>query len=372
MDTHEPRSADTIFAQMHRELRAFNPEVPESSERMDPILRILLQMYANQLANIDRKVGSTWEVAKASLIRSLAPECRRWPVPAFTVMKCQPSDPAVEVDPHTRFFHKEKREGGQTFFFSPLRTEKLLKALVKHVYLKSGDKLVKLSSDSPSQAASAQPDTTNGGNDQLFIAIEYDGPSAHLSKAVAFLNGDPAALKQIRWGRWYPGTHFGSFYEDSSFCPGLGCTLEELYQTNGNALDWGGLRSTADLFQPLADSFAVLPEEFSTTWDAGPPSETLASLIAKYGIEPPTEDNLWWIRIDLPPGGDRAKLLEPLGIHFDCFVVVNKTEQTSFKHTGGSRLVELELPESISTIFEVTSVIDSNNREYVPTHEVLS
>jgi hypothetical protein len=45
---------------------------------------------------------------------------------------------------------------------------------------------------------------------------------------------------------------------------------------------------------------------------------------------------------------------------------------TSFKHTGGSRLVELELPDDISTIFDITSVTDSNNREYVPTHEVLS
>lgn len=369
----EPRSADQIFIQMHRELRKFNPDVPESSERMDPILRLLLQMYAKQLAMIDQKVGNTWEVAKASLIQSLAPECRRWPVPAFTVMRCRPSDPAVEVDPHTRFYYKEKREGGQTFFFSPLRTENILAAEVKHIYLKCGDKLTKLSAETAIDPKSFSIDVTTGGEgDQLFVGIDYSGPGANLLNAVAFLKGDPAALKQIRWGRWFPGNHFGEFYEDSDFCPGLSASLEEMFRTNGNALDWGGLRSTTDLFAPLADSFAVLPERFSSTWDSGPTGESLATLIAKNGVEPPAESSLYWIRIDLPPGGDRSKLLEPLGIYFDCFVVVNKTEQTSFKHTGGSRLVELELPDDISTIFEVTSVTDSNNREYVPTHEVLS
>ncbi|MCK4373340.1 MAG: hypothetical protein KAW61_09335, partial [candidate division Zixibacteria bacterium] len=130
MESREPRSAERIFAQMHRELRSFNSEIPESSERLDPILRILMQMYAGQLASIDSKVGHTWDVATTSLIRSLAPECRRWPVPAFTVMRCQPTDPAVEIDPNTRFFFKEKREGGQTLFFSPLRTERILAAEV--------------------------------------------------------------------------------------------------------------------------------------------------------------------------------------------------------------------------------------------------
>lgn len=369
----EPRSADQIFAQMYRELRKFNPDVPESSERMDPILRLLLQMYANQLATIDKKVGHTWEVAKASLIQSLAPECRRWPVPAFTVMRCLPTDPAVEVDPHTSFYYKEKRGGGQTFFFSPLRTERILAAEVKHTFLKCKDKIIRLSSDSAIDPKTFSIDATTGGEgDQLYLGIDYTGPSSNLLNAVAFLKGDPAALKQIRWGRWFPGNHFGEFYEDSDFCPGLGESLEELFRSNGNALDWGGLRSTTDLFAPLADSFAVLPEKFSSTWDAGPTGESLAGLITKHGLELPTESSLYWIRIDLPAGGDRTKLLEPLGIYFDCFVAVNKTELTSFKHTGGSRLVELELPDEIATIFEITNVTDSNNREYVPTHKVLS
>ncbi len=375
MDSHtqKTRSAEQIFTQMHRELRKYNPDVAESAERMDPILRLLLQMYAKQLATIDQKVGHTWEVAKKALIQSLAPECRRWPVPAFTVMRCRPVDPAVEIDPHTRFYYKEKREGGQTFFFSPLRNERIIKAEVRHIYFKTGERITELSPDREVDPKSFPVDEiSDGRNDQLYLGIEYSGPGANLVNAVAMVTGEPEAQRQLRWGHWFPGNHFGEFYEDSAFCPGRGPSLDGLFTTNDNPLDWGGLRRTSDLLAPLADSFVVLPETFSSTWEAGPTNASLAGLLANNRLEPPSETKLYWIRIDLPPGGDRIKLLKPLGVYFDCFVVVNKTDMTSFKHTGGSRLVELELPEDISSIFEITEVTDSNNREYVPSHEVLA
>jgi len=356
---------------MHRELRSFNRDVPESSERLDPILRMLMQMYANQLASIDAKVSHTWDVATSSLIRSMAPECRLWPAPAFTVMRCRPSDPVVEVDPHTQFYYREKREGGLTLFFSPLRTEKIIAAEVKHVYLKAGDKLMDVG---PSGPAAPPTIAATGASaiQQLFVAVEYQGPGSGLTDAVIFLDGDPEALKQLRWSYWYPGNHLGTFYEDSGFCPGLGVDLEQMFHKGGQPLDWGGLRTTADMFVPLADSFAALPEKFSGTWDSGPIDESLAALLSRNRLAPPEQESLYWIRIDLPPGGDRSKLLAPLGLFFDCFVALNKTELTSFKHTGGNRLVEVELPESISSVFEITSVTDSNNKEYAPTHQVLS
>jgi hypothetical protein len=101
---------------MHRGMRAWNTQIPESPERLDPVLRILMQLYSHQLAHIDQRVEHVWSAAANSLIRSLCPECLRYPVPAFTVMQCDPLDPVVEVDIHTRFFYKERREGGQTFF----------------------------------------------------------------------------------------------------------------------------------------------------------------------------------------------------------------------------------------------------------------
>ena len=76
------RSKDEIFNAMHRELRSWNPQIPESPDRLDPVLRLLLQLYSSQLARIDGRVDEVWEVATNALIRSMCPESMRWPIPA--------------------------------------------------------------------------------------------------------------------------------------------------------------------------------------------------------------------------------------------------------------------------------------------------
>ncbi len=117
MSKDKSHSREKIFADMFRELRAWNPDISGSPERMDPILRILLNLYAHQLSRIDGRVDELWDIAADSLVRSVCPEVRRWPVPAHTVLKCELNDPVVEVDTHTRFYYKEEREGGRAFFF---------------------------------------------------------------------------------------------------------------------------------------------------------------------------------------------------------------------------------------------------------------
>lgn len=368
MEVERSRSPEEIFADMHRQLRAWNPQIPESPERLDPIMRILLQLYSHQLSRIDKRVNMTWEIAAGSLIKSLSPESKRWPVPAYTVMRCRPADPMVEVDSHTRFFYKEKREGGQTFFFSSLRKEKLLSAQAKYIFLKFGDTVTDVSpapeGDKSPRPVLPVPDSFDGVA-QVFVAVDYDGPPANFANALLFLGGIPEALKQLRWAYWRPGSSLSSFHENSGFCPGLGGTIGDMFAITGQATDWGGLRTSTDLFKPLEDSFVVLPESFAATWEAGPLSEDLSGLLARNGIDVGTlSEDFYWIRLDLPPGGNRLRLQSPFEICFDCFIAVNKNELTLFKHTGGSRLVELELPEDISTILEISRVVDSGGREY--------
>ena len=55
---------------MHRELRFWNADVPESPDRMDPILRIMLRLYASQLSSIDRKITDTWTHASKGARRA--------------------------------------------------------------------------------------------------------------------------------------------------------------------------------------------------------------------------------------------------------------------------------------------------------------
>lgn len=369
------RSQEEIFAAMHREMRIWNPDIPESPDRLDPVMRLLLQLYSSQLAQIDSRVGRVWEVATNSLKRSLCPESMRWPVPAFTVMRCEPLDPVVEIDPHAKFFYKEKREGGQTFFFSAMRNERLIASQVKHVFLRVDDTLVDLSPKTGDEMASTTSRPRSafraGNKYQIFIGVDHHGTPADFTDAAIFLKGMPNVLKQLRWAYWYPGSHFGGVYEDSGFCPGITSSLETMLTVDGQTAEWGGLRTNTDLFKPLEDSFVVLPEKFTSTWELGPPDENLAAIMSAKGITLTSEsEKLYWIRLDLPPGGDKTRLQSAFEIYFNCFIAVNKNELTLFKHTGGNRLVEVALPEDITGILDITSVIDSAGREYFPRHQM--
>lgn len=366
------KTKEKIFADMHRELRAWNPEIPESPERLDPILRIMLQMYSHQLAQIDGRIDQVWEAAVGSLIRSLCPEGVHWPVPAYTVMRCQVTDPVVEVDTHTKIFYKERRDTGQTFFFSPLRNEKLVSAQVRHMFLTVDNTLVDLSP--PSEAAPAsfsrpRPAFAAGGKYRLYLGIDHPGPAGDLDQATVFMMGPQDLLKQMRWAYWYPGAKNGHGDEAAGFCPGMFPGLERLF-AEGRGADWGGLRTGRDLFQPLEDNFIVLPAQFTGRWEAGPPEPSLEALLSRQGIAVNSSSgHLYWIRLELPPGGDKTKFQSPFEMYLNCFIAVNKSELTLFKHTGGNRLVEVELPEDLAGILEINSVVDSAGREYVARHQ---
>ena len=373
MNADRAKSQDRIFADMHRELRAWNPKIPESPDRLDPILRLLL--HSRELSRIDQRVSNLWERATSSLIRSLNPECKRWPVPAYTVMQCDISDPVVEIDQHTRFFYREEREGGQTFLFSPLGGEKLVGAAVKHIYIRAGDRAVDISpgAEKTRESSVTDPALATLSPQQVYLAVEFQGRPADLAGAVIFLQGEKTVLRQLRWAYWYPSAASGQFYEDSGFCPGLTSTIEDVVASDGSADDWGGLRTGASLFGLLQDSFVVIPQAFAHTLEIGPPNPGLVDLLNRNQLPLPPEDNqLYWIRADLPTGGDKSNLAGRLGIYFDSCIVTNRNELTLFKHTGGNRLVEIEIPESIDSILEVCAVVDSAGRSYLPRHKLYS
>jgi len=236
MADHKSRTKEQIFVDMHRELRTWNREIPESSDRMDPVLKILLQLYAQQLARIDQRIDEVWKTAADSLIKSVSPESKRWPVPAFTVMRCKPTDPMVAVDHHTRFFHREERDGGQTFFFSPRRNENLVHAEIKNILLKTDDTLVDMS---PSGMEGSSTHTRinltapGGKATEIYISLVHDGPPSNFKNAAIFLKGNTDALKQLRWAYWHPCTSAGRFNDSCSFCPGLTSDLETMFSENG-------------------------------------------------------------------------------------------------------------------------------------------
>ncbi len=368
------RTQQEIFDNMHRQLRAYDNTVPASSERMDPILRILMQLYSQQLEHIDQRMDMVWDIAVNTLIRSMCPESMRWPIPAFTVMRCNPIDPVVMIDPHTKFFYKEKREGGQTFFFSSLKNEKLIAAHAKKILMRVDDGVVDMSPQTEEELSSTsrmQTSFSAGADYKIYVGVDYNGPPTDLVGAKIFLKAQSDILRQLRWAWWYPGSNFGSFHEDCGFCPGLQNPLEMIFPEGESYSDWGGLRSSLEIFKPLEDSFVILPEMFSSTWELGQADTELSELAYKEGISYLEDlEPLYWIRLDLPPGGNKTRLQSSFELDFNSFIAVNKNDLTLFKHTGGNRLVEVELPEDISKILEIASVVDSQGHEYSPRHLV--
>ena len=372
MDGQRTKSQEQIFASMHRELRSWNPKIPESADRLDPILRILMQLQASEMARLDQRLSDLWARATSSLIRSLNPECKRWPVPSYTVMRCDVTDPVAEIDLHTRFFYREEREGGQTFFFSPLQTEKLVKAECRYIYLATGNRIIEIPREARESNDDRHGDMLAGKTGQLYLGIEYGGRPSDLSGATVFMRGEKAALRQLRWGHWYPSAASGTFYEDSGFCPGLTSSLDDIVDRTGGT-DWGGLRDGRDLFGQLSDSFAIIPEAFARTLEISTLSEEMQDRIQGSGLPLPDPDlPIYWIRVDLPEGGDKSQSTAPLGLFFDCCLVTNRNELTQFKHTGGNRLVEIQIPEPVESILEITSVVDSSGRDYLPRHQLYS
>jgi hypothetical protein len=374
MRFEKPRTREQIFAAMHRELRSWNREVPESPDRLDPILRNLLQLYSHQIEQIEQKIGQVWEAATSSLITSLFPENLRWPVPASTIMQCELTDPAVDIDPHTRFIFREKREGGQTFFFAPHRPEKLLNAVPVCFLLVADDLIADILYRIPdkSQQKKPAPKTVAIDNAQrAYMAIRFTGPRADLEGAKLLLVGDSASLKQIRWSHWSLSTATGAFDSETRFSPGLVMASDDMVgRDGGDRIEWGGLRSTNDTLGQHIDNFVVLPSRFAKTWEKIPPPDEVVRVSRQNNVSYGSDEQLYWIRIDLPERGEKRKLNTPLKVSFSGFIAVNKNEQTLFKHTGGNKLVEIELPEELSRILEVTGVVDSSGRDYIPAHEI--
>jgi len=261
MSENKSLSFEQIFDQMHRELRTWNRDIPESSERLDPILKIMMQMHAHQLFRLDQRIDLVWENARNSLIRTVCPESVRWPVPATTVMSCELDDAAVEVDPHTRFFYKEQRERGQTFFFSALRKEKILSAEVKYSFLQTGNDFVDLDILAEGEDVFGAPAVKKnaGGDNHLYVAIDYQGVLSNFANSAIFIKGHSDLLKQMQWSNWYPGSNYGTFHEDCGFCPGKSNTLESMFAQSDEQAEWGSLRATNDLFPSLRNSFVRFP-----------------------------------------------------------------------------------------------------------------
>jgi len=358
----EEKSKEQIYSELLKEMKYWFPEIPESSDRLDPVLKLFLGTFAHQIENLNQKINSTWNQTFRSLARNVFPEGLRSPVPACTVMKVDPADEILELDSSVQFLYKDEKED-RNFIFSPLGKVKLMKAEVVLAYYGSGESFFQLIP----QAGKGKTDEAEKGifpsesaaEHTLFIGVKHNGSTQDFSDVPIFFQIDEDALHQIRWGRWFLSSKDGHFFEESSFCPGvLPQQKPEFFNPQKEeSVLLGGLRTNADLFRSIADSFFYLPSSYLARWGKCQTPNELQKQTTNSG-------KLLWIKIKLPEKGDKTLFSSLKGVYFNCLLTVNRKDLTLFKYTAGNQLLEVELPEESAAILSIDAVVDSNNRKY--------
>ena len=374
----EENTKEQIYSQLLAEIKYWFPEIPDFSDKLDPVLRLLLGAFAYQIEKLNQKINSTWDETFRSLVRNVFVEGLRWPVPASTVMKVEPTDEILELDSSVRFLYKDEKEE-RDFIFSPMGRVKLLKAELISAYFCSGQDFFPLISragkdkENDEKKGVPAPEDTKVSpalppEPALYLGIKYNGSPQDFSDVPVFFRTDENALHQVRWSRWFLSSPDGYFFEESSFCPGTRSQRkgESVLGSQKPAVFLGGLCESTDLFENLTDHFFYLPRSHLASWGrCAVPYDVQkfasAGILAEKDL---VSEKLFWIKIALSERGAKTSLAGLKDIYFNCFVTVNKRDLAFFKHTAGNQLLEVELPEECSTILSIDSVVDSNNREY--------
>jgi hypothetical protein len=369
---------ERIYGQLLKEMKYWFPEIPASSDQLDPVIRLLLGTFAHQIEKLNQKINATWDKTFLSLVRSVFAEGLRWPVPASTVMKADPTDQILELDPTVRFLYRDEKEE-RNLVFAPLGRTKLLNAQLASAYYLTERGLIQLipggdqAVGEDRERASASADAVampprSSPRRRLYLGIRYHGSSADFLNVPLFVHTDEEANHQIRWSQWCLSSADGHFLEDGSFCPGVDSRQRPESPDPGRETFTflGGVFDGADLFRSLTDRFFHLPPTRLARWGKCRIPYDLqrfipAASLQEQGLE---AEELFWIRIDLPERAEKTSLFGLQEVYFNCFVAVNKNDLTSFRYTAGNQLLEVELPEESSTILGIDSVSDSNGREY--------
>ncbi len=206
----------------------------------------------------------------------------------------------------------------------------------------------------------------------MYLVIHWSGHASDLKGASVYLQGKPEVLNQLRWARWRASDDNGEFASQKVFCPGLQDSIERMFvDREDRPYPWGGFRTGSDVFRDLKDNFLILPGSFLSGWRrVGSGGAVVRRLNLPTDESFDKEGEYYWIELELPPRGDRQALFSGVGVDFGCFIATNRNEQTVYKHTAGNRLVDIELPEEIDNILEITGVTDSHGNDYRPRYDV--
>ncbi len=348
------RSQDEIFRGLYRQLRRHLPDIPESPDRIDPMLRVLMHVFAGQLHTIEDHVEGLWDDVSRAVQETICPEVSRWPIPAATVMRAELNDPIVDIDSDTVWSYREERSSGRNFLFAATAPQRLARIEIAEAHLVCGDRVVRSTVD---QTLAAEAD----GPLQLYVGLTYDGPPSALAGTHLYLKAANEATELLRWGRWITSRE-GRFVGTSGFIPGALSAVATLMGISEDQ-DLGGLRTIDELYADVVRPFVVWPEHATRDWRPESMPAAISRPLRRARLQTKEEER-FWVAIDLPEAATIASVW-PVGEWFGgATLAINRTALSLLKHTGGSRIVDVTLPEPYETIFAVDRVVDAFGNEY--------
>jgi hypothetical protein len=364
------KSKEEIFRELIQDARRFWPDLPDTQERMDPVLKILFGAFACQFESLYSSLNETSEQIFEAMARHMYYDALRSPTPAVTILRFDPTDPGIEIDELTSLIYTEERgREKRPYYFSPVARSHLVQATPAKLFLLKEEGLSDLSpriqekgleSKNP-QFISIPKETCNefcGGRKVLYLGLKTTEGLDVLPDFNLFFDAPEKTLAFLRWGEWIPSDTEGIFSPDGRGVPGKAIFDLTWHVKNPPLIPHH--RSPEDFLSDF--------EEYFFPVRGLVPSYTprdLQQLLGEKNEEVlESEESLAWLKVILPPEATEGSLLEIRGIHPNCIPAVNLFHQTHTHVTQGLPLVEMTLPDPLTKVYRIDEVRDSEGRVY--------
>lgn len=365
-----PKSKEEIFRELIQDARRYWPELPDTQERMDPVLRMLFGAFAYQFETLHVSLQKIKEDIFEALARHLYYDALRFPTPAVTLLKFFPTDAGIEVDELTSLIYTEERgRERRTYHFTPVARLRLARAIPFKLLLLTKDGISDLSqrilekgilTGNPEIFPLPREFLERWEKDRIVLFIGFK--TEELTKAFTHLNlyvdAPQRTLSLLRWGTWFSSNEEGIFPIEGGEVPGK-ATFEITWKTKIPPLI-PHHRGVKEFLSDFEDQFFPIKNLTPSPL----PREIQDLLKERVSDNIGTTEGMAWIKIILPEETTEKSLLEIRGIHTNCIPAINLWHQVHNHLTQGLPLVEITLPDPLSKIYQIEEVRDSSGKVY--------
>jgi hypothetical protein len=365
-----PKSKEEIFRELIQDARKFWPELPDTPERMDPVLRMLFGAFSSQFESLYNSLEETSDKTFESMARHMYYDALRSPTPAVTLLQFEPTDEGIEIDELTTMLYSEERgRERSTYYFSPVARLHLVQASPTFLFLQMEEGLLDLTTrilnkedeiESPQiyPIQGGSPELINEGRMVFYFGIKNGNGSNEMPDINLYVDAPEKILSLLRWGTWIPSDTEGDFNIERKVFPEKG-SFDFSWQDKISPL-LPHHRSPNDFLVEFENHYYSL-----TNLVLSPPPGELNKLLGEnYQNLLGSCEDMAWIKVILPSEVMERNLLEIRGIYLNCVPTINLSYQTHSHVTQGLPLVEITLQDPLDSVYRIEEIRDSVGNYY--------